>query len=118
MPGTPPLLLLPSRFVQVTYRANLDDFLCVARMAAGRLVHPTGQAWQLDGCKSDRLYLRLLYGELADQLGLVPYLDEEFDLIVNASTVTIGIHTRLATTAALFDQFIGHLDHLLPRSTP
>lgn len=118
MSGPQSLLLFPSQFVQVTYRTNLDDFLCTARMAAGRLIHSTGTAWRLDGWKSDRLYLRLLYGELADQLSLIPYLDEEFDLTVGASTVTIGIHTRLATTAALFDQFIGHLDQLLPRSTP
>jgi hypothetical protein len=103
---------------QATYFTDPTSFLSAARLAAARIEHSTGHSWRLDGWRSDCLYLRLSYAELAEQLRIPPYLDVEFDLSLDTSTVTVSVLTRSADTRDLFDQFTDHLDHLLPRSTP
>lgn len=97
----------------ITYAAPMQDFLIAARQAAQQLTAPVGGAWQLDGFKSDKLFLRLSSDQPARYPGT---LDAEFDLESTDEAVTISVFTRLPSQVTFFERFTQQLDLILPRS--
>lgn len=111
-PAFIPPIHLPMQGLRVTYRANLLDFLGAAQEAAGLLAQPKRPQWQVDGYKSDTLFLicRSPAG------GVMPsQVTSEFELDFTDDTVTVGVFSRWDSDLAFYRQFIWHLDTLLPR---
>lgn len=96
-----------------TFPVSLPVFVAAATDAAPHIVNSSGQAWQVDGHKSDRLFLRM---ECDPEVCWFAAIETDLDLMVTDDAVTVGILTRSDTQLAFFDQFIMHLGRVLPRS--
>lgn len=107
-----PPIHIPLQRLQVTYRANLLDFLGAAQEAAGLLAQPKRPQWQVDGYKSDTLFLICQY---PPEEGMPSQITADFELDFTDDTVAVGVYSRWDSTLAFYRQFIWHLDTLLPR---
>lgn len=113
-PFIPPISI-PMMHLRVTYRAAFLDFLAAAQQAAGTLGKAGQPPWQIDGYKSDALFLICRLPED----GPVPtQLTAEFELDLTKTTVTVGVFSRWDSTLDFYRSFIWHLDTLLPRRLP
>lgn len=99
---------------QATFNVPLPVFVAAASEAAPHIVNAFGQAWHVDGHKSDRLFLRM---ECDPAMCWFSAIETELDLTVTADAVTVGMLTRSDTLLAFFDQFTFHLGRVLPRSS-
>ncbi|MFC6665921.1 hypothetical protein ACFP9V_11595 [Deinococcus radiopugnans] len=76
------------------------------------MAQPKQPQWQVDGYKSDTLFLICRYptGE-----GMPGQITAEFELDFTDDTVTVGVFSRWDSALTFYRQFIWHLDTLLPR---
>lgn len=107
-----PPMHFPLQCLRVTYRASLQDFIAAARRAAGELEAIRQVPWQVDGHKSDAIYLICRYPNDAPP---VTHIRAEFDLEVTPHTVTVRVLSRAEGLLDLYRDFTWHLDNFLPR---
>lgn len=107
-----PPIHIPMQRLQVTYRAPFLNFLGAAQEAAGLLAQPKQPQWQVDGYRSDTLFLICRYPAGG---GMPCQITAEFELDFTDDTVTVGVFSRWDRDLAFYRQFIWHLDMLLPR---
>lgn len=109
LPGFRSVLPVQSR--AATYVVTLAGLLHAVEGMAGKLPVAWGAPWQLDGHKSDTLYLR----SPSPDPRAIPDLRAEFGLEVGAQIVTVTVLTRSPDLLGLHDALTGLLDPLLVR---